>query len=225
MNVSGHARKPARARRDPRRPHHRHQPRPRARLRAVQSRDPAEGIRVRLPALLPAQPARLPGAGSHRSRQPGAEASSRPTGDLRTDCARYAIYRDGVRVEDRTDITRPLARRFRHLPDRLRHHASTARWSAPASRPTRTAGCCARTLPTEPAGPFHGDMIVTMRWLTAAAGDHRDAGDGAVSLQPRRADPHRRSGGDRRRSRGAAVRRRRCRRRPTASCRCSGPAA
>ena len=58
---------------DPRRPHHRHEPRPRARLRAVQSRDPAEGIRVRLPALLPAQPARLPGAGSHRSRQPDAE--------------------------------------------------------------------------------------------------------------------------------------------------------
>ena len=28
-----------------------------------------------------------------------------PTGDLRTDCARYAIYRGGERVEDRTDIT------------------------------------------------------------------------------------------------------------------------
>ena len=27
-----------------------------------------------------------------------------PTADLRTDCARYAIYRDGVRAEDRTDI-------------------------------------------------------------------------------------------------------------------------
>ena len=83
------------------RPHHRHEPRPRPRLRAVQSRDPAERICVRLPALLPAQPARLPGAGSHRSRQPGAE-EARAGADLRTDCARYAIYRDGERTEDRT---------------------------------------------------------------------------------------------------------------------------
>ena len=28
-----------------------------------------------------------------------------PSADLRTDCARYAVYRDGVRTEDRTDIT------------------------------------------------------------------------------------------------------------------------
>ena len=43
-------------------------------------------------------------------------------------------------------------------------------------------------------------MIVTMRWLTAQQAHHRDAGDVAVSVQPRRADPPRRSGRDRRRS-------------------------
>ena len=127
-------------------------------------------------------------------------ASSHPTRDLRTDCARYAIYRDGVRQEDRTDITRSLAGRPRRLPDRLRHQLrrrARARRRADRQGPLGAA----HHLPTEPAGPFRGDLIVTMRWLTAAAGDHRDAGHVAFSVQSRRADPSRRSGGDRRRSR------------------------
>src|SRR3970282_2259085 len=43
-----------------------------ARLRAMQSRRGARKARLRVPALLPAQCARLPGAGSVRPGQPGA---------------------------------------------------------------------------------------------------------------------------------------------------------
>ncbi len=54
-----------------------------------------------------------------------------PDGDVRTDCARYAIYRDGVRREDRTDILDLWQRRPRRFPDRLRHQL---RWCARARR-------------------------------------------------------------------------------------------
>ena len=62
------------------------------------------------------------------------------------------------------------------------------------------------TLPTEPAGPFHGDLIVTMRWLTPQQAIIATQVTSRFPVQSRRADPHRRSGGDRRRPQGAAVR-------------------
>ena len=89
-----------------------------------------------------------------------------PGADLRTDCARYAVYRDGRREEDRLDI--------KHLwRDDLVTFLIGSGISIDAALeaagvPTNKDRWVLRTkLPTEPAGPFRGDMIVTMRWLTA----------------------------------------------------------
>lgn len=88
-----------------------------------------------------------------------------PTADLRTDCARYAIYVDGLRQDDRSDIA-ALWREdlvafligsgitFDGALERAGVSTDRHRWVL------RTR------LPTEPAGPFGGDLIVTMRWLT-----------------------------------------------------------
>jgi uncharacterized protein YcsI (UPF0317 family) len=88
-----------------------------------------------------------------------------PTGDLRTDCARYAIYHDGERVEDRTDITDLWRNDF--VTFLIGSGISIDGALEAAGVPTHTDRWVLRTrLPTEPAGPFHGDMIVTMRWLS-----------------------------------------------------------
>jgi uncharacterized protein YcsI (UPF0317 family) len=90
-----------------------------------------------------------------------------PTADLRTDCARYAIYRDGKREEDRLDIT-PLWRGDL-VSFLIGSGISIDAALEAAGVPTHKDRWVLRTaLPTEPAGPFRGDMIVTMRWLTAA---------------------------------------------------------
>ena len=122
-------------------------------------RDPAEGLRLRLPALLPAQPRACPvlevtdpAAGAEEA------AHRRPAYRLRA----LRVYLDGERVGGR-----PTSRPRRDDPVSFligSASASTAGWSAPACRPTRTAGA-AHELPAEPAGPFRGDIIVTMRWL------------------------------------------------------------
>jgi uncharacterized protein YcsI (UPF0317 family) len=88
-----------------------------------------------------------------------------PTADLRTDCARYAVYKDGIRQEDRTDIS-DLWRNdlvafligsgitFDGALERAGVPTDQHRWVLRSH------------LPTEPAGPFRGDLIVTMRWLS-----------------------------------------------------------
>jgi uncharacterized protein YcsI (UPF0317 family) len=85
--------------------------------------------------------------------------------DLRTDCARYSVFIDGVRGEDRTDV-RDLWRddfvsfligsgiTFDDALERAGVPTDRHRWVL------RTNSA------TEPAGPFGGDLIVTMRWLT-----------------------------------------------------------
>ena len=85
--------------------------------------------------------------------------------DLRTDCARYSVFIDGVRGEDRTDV-RDLWRddlvsfligsgiTFDDALERAGVPTDRHRWVLRTSRAT------------EPAGPFRGDLIVTMRWLT-----------------------------------------------------------
>jgi uncharacterized protein YcsI (UPF0317 family) len=90
-----------------------------------------------------------------------------PDADLRTDCARYSVFVDGVRQEDRTDIG-ALWRddlvsfligsgiTFDQALERAGVPTDRHRWVLRTSRPT------------EPAGPFRGDLIVTMRWLTPA---------------------------------------------------------
>ncbi len=89
-----------------------------------------------------------------------------PNADLRTDCARYAVFRDGVRQDDRIEIS-----------DLWREDlvafliGSGISLDGPLERagvPTQQHRWVLRSrLPTAPAGPFGGNMIVTMRWLTA----------------------------------------------------------
>lgn len=88
-----------------------------------------------------------------------------PGADLRTDLPRYAVYRDGERLDDVTDIG-ALWRddlvafligsgiTFDQALERAGVPTGHDRWVV------RT------TLPTEPAGRFHGPMVATMRWLT-----------------------------------------------------------
>ncbi len=90
-----------------------------------------------------------------------------PSADLRTDCARYAIYRDGVRTEDRTDITELW--RDDLVTFLIGSGISIDGALENAGVPTHKDRWVLRTtLLTEPAGPFRGNMIVTMRWLTGA---------------------------------------------------------
>lgn len=88
-----------------------------------------------------------------------------PNADIRTDCARYAIFRNGARQEDATDI-RDLWRD--DLVTFLIGSGITFDGALEkAGVPTDQYRWVLRsTLPTQPAGPFRGDLIVTMRWLT-----------------------------------------------------------
>lgn len=88
-----------------------------------------------------------------------------PGADLRTDLARYAVYRDGERQPDVTDI-RELWRddlvafligsaiTFDQALERAGVPTQKNRWVLRSS------------IPTEPAGRFRGNMSVTMRWMT-----------------------------------------------------------
>ena len=88
-----------------------------------------------------------------------------PNADLRTDCARYAVFVDGKRQDDRADI-KDLWRddlvsfligsgiTFDGALERAGVPTDRYRWVLRTGRPTK------------PAGPFTGDLIVTMRWMT-----------------------------------------------------------
>jgi uncharacterized protein YcsI (UPF0317 family) len=88
-----------------------------------------------------------------------------PQADLRTDCARYSVFVDGERQDDCTDIT-DLWRddlvsfligsgiTFDDAFERAGVPTDKDRWVLRTNQPT------------EQAGPFKGDLIVTMRWLT-----------------------------------------------------------
>ena len=90
---------------------------------------------------------------------------SAPGADLRTDLALYAIYRHGRRVADETSI-KHLWRddlvafligsgiTFDQALERAGVPTDRHRWVLRSS------------LPTQPAGRFHGPLVVTMRWLT-----------------------------------------------------------
>jgi len=90
---------------------------------------------------------------------------SAPESDVRTDLPMYSIYRNGVRTEDvpdvrdvwRDDLVTFLMGSNTSLDLALqRAGVQTERYRWPVT--TR--------IPTEPAGPFHGPLVVTMRWLT-----------------------------------------------------------
>jgi uncharacterized protein YcsI (UPF0317 family) len=88
-----------------------------------------------------------------------------PGADLRTDLARYAVYRNGERqpdVTDARDIWRDDLVAFL-IGSAITFDQALQR----AGVPTHKDRWVLRSaLPTEPAGRFHGNMAVTMRWLT-----------------------------------------------------------
>ncbi|MGE3144614.1 MAG: DUF1445 domain-containing protein [Pseudorhodoplanes sp.] len=88
-----------------------------------------------------------------------------PQADIRTDCARYAIFRDGVRDEDVTDIRDLWQDDF--VTFLIGSGITFDGALEKAGVPTDNHRWVLRsTLPTVPAGIFRGDLIVTMRWLT-----------------------------------------------------------
>ncbi len=88
-----------------------------------------------------------------------------PSADLRTDCARYSVFVDGERQEDRPDV-KDLWREDLVsflIGSGITFDAALERAGVPTDRDRWVVRT---TLPTEPAGPFRGDLIATMRWLT-----------------------------------------------------------
>jgi uncharacterized protein YcsI (UPF0317 family) len=88
-----------------------------------------------------------------------------PGADIRTDVARYAIWRDGVRQPDTTDITglwRDDLVLFL-IGSGITFDGALERAGIPTDR---HRWVLATTRPTVPAGPFRGPLVVTMRWLT-----------------------------------------------------------
>lgn len=88
-----------------------------------------------------------------------------PTADLRTDCARYSVFVDGERQADRNeihDIWRDDLVAFL-IGSGITFDAALSRAGVPTDRHRWVV----RTnLPTESAGPFNGNLVATMRWLT-----------------------------------------------------------
>lgn len=88
-----------------------------------------------------------------------------PGADLRTDLPRYAVYREGRRVRDETNISHLWEPGF--ISFLIGSGISFDQALERAGVPTDKNRWVLRTnLPTVPAGPFHGPLIVTMRWLT-----------------------------------------------------------
>jgi uncharacterized protein YcsI (UPF0317 family) len=88
-----------------------------------------------------------------------------PGADLRTDLPLYAVYRRGVREADRRDITELWAADSVAflIGSGITFDQALERAGVPTDRDRWVVRT---TLPTEPAGPFHGPMVATMRWLT-----------------------------------------------------------
>ncbi len=99
--------------------------------------------------------------GSHEPKQlaPGA--------DLRTDLPRYAVYRRGERLEDVTDIRHLWRDDFVAflIGSGITFDQALERAGVPTDR---HRWVLRSTIPTVPAGRLHGNMVVTMRWLTPA---------------------------------------------------------
>lgn len=90
-----------------------------------------------------------------------------PGADLRTDVARYSVFRDGQLIEQPTDVLylwrSDLVAVL--IGSGITFDAALERSGVPTDRyrwVLRTA------LPATLAGPFHGPLCVTMRWLTPA---------------------------------------------------------
>jgi len=92
---------------------------------------------------------------------------SAPGADLRTDLPRYAVYLDGVRGDDVTDI-RALWRDDSVaflIGSSLTFDHALERAGVP---PGKEVWVLETKIPTVPAGMFRGPLVVTMRWMTPA---------------------------------------------------------
>ena len=101
--------------------------------------------------------------------QPGHTEPQRlaPGADLRTDCARYAVFLNGQRQADRTDIVDVW--RDDLVTFLIGSGITFDEAFEQAGIPTHSERwVVTTTLPTEPAGVFGGPMIATMRWLSPA---------------------------------------------------------
>jgi uncharacterized protein YcsI (UPF0317 family) len=87
-----------------------------------------------------------------------------PGADLRTDLPRYAIYREGSRCADMTDIRTLWEDDF--VAFLLGSGITFDQALEDADIPTgRHRWVLRSSVPTIPSGRFHGSMVVTMRWL------------------------------------------------------------
>lgn len=90
---------------------------------------------------------------------------SAPGADLRTDLPRYAVFRDGVKVEDMCDI-RALWQEDSVgflIGSSLTFDEALERAGVPKSEEVWVLNT---DLPTVPAGRFEGSLVVTMRWMS-----------------------------------------------------------
>lgn len=88
-----------------------------------------------------------------------------PGADLRTDLPRYAVYRDGHRLDDVTDASALYQPDF--VSFLIGSGISFDQALEDAGVPTGKDRWVLRTnLPTARAGRFHGPLVVTMRWLS-----------------------------------------------------------
>lgn len=90
-----------------------------------------------------------------------------PGADLRTDLSKYSVYRHGRREADVTDL-KALWREDLVaflIGSGITFDEALERAGVPT---TRDRWVLNTRIPTEPAGRLHGDMVVTMRWLTPA---------------------------------------------------------
>lgn len=88
-----------------------------------------------------------------------------PNADLRTDLPRYAVYRNGIRADDETNLCGLWA--SDHVAFLIGSGISFDEALEAAGVQTQRHRWVVRTkLATEPAGRFHGSLIATMRWLT-----------------------------------------------------------
>lgn len=98
-----------------------------------------------------------PGSAEPRQLAPGA--------DLRTDLPRYAVYRNGERLPDVTDLKglwRGDLVAFL-IGSGITFDGALERAGVPTDRNRWVLNS---RIPTVPAGRLRGDMVVTMRWLT-----------------------------------------------------------
>jgi uncharacterized protein YcsI (UPF0317 family) len=98
-----------------------------------------------------------PGSAEPKQLAPGA--------DLRTDLPRYAVYRDGERQPDVTDLRALWREDFVAflIGSGITFDGALERAGVPTDRDRWVLNS---KIPTVPAGRFRGDMVVTMRWLT-----------------------------------------------------------